>query len=148
MKEEDKIYQKFGREPGFRTPDGYFDDFIAKMHESLPAYPEKPKVPDLSRWQRIRPYVYLAAMFCGIWCMMKIFSDVSTRVSGESADVPESVVLAMSDHPTAEYVIETGYDDKSEDSYTLQTEMCEMYENIDDFKSDFERISPEGDKES
>ncbi len=114
------------------------------MHDRLPAYPEKPKVPELSRWQRLRPYVYLAAMFCGIWCMMKIFSDVSTRVSGQSQEVPESIVLAMSDHPTAEYVIESEYDDNSRESYVLQTEMCEIYDNIDDFKSDFEKTTIEG----
>ena len=37
-----------------------------------------------SFWSRVRPYVYMAAMFLGIWCMMKTFDLMR-------GDVPVSV---------------------------------------------------------
>ena len=39
-------------------------------HEIIPEV--KPSV-----WNRIRPYIYMTAMFAGIWCMMWIFNDLA-----------------------------------------------------------------------
>ncbi|MDE6287071.1 MAG: hypothetical protein K2L99_08775, partial [Muribaculaceae bacterium] len=25
-------------------------------------------------WERVRPYVYMAAMFAGVWCMLNLFT--------------------------------------------------------------------------
>ena len=64
-------------------PEGYFADFAKKMAASLPEkqIPAKRKP---TRWLRIRPYVYMAAMFAGVWCMGYLFKDLKTR-SGEIA---------------------------------------------------------------
>lgn len=70
------ILTKVDRNDGMTVPDGYFDDFAAKMMASLPEKEwESPasKVMPRSFWQKVRPYVYLAAMFMGVWCMMKMF---------------------------------------------------------------------------
>lgn len=140
MKEEDKLRQKFGQNPGFKTPERYFDDFYEQISYHLPEYPEKPRVPEMTRWQRMKPYVYLAAMFCGIWCMMKIFSDVSSRYNHTDVEVPQEVVLAMNDNATGDYVVEVESADDGNLNYTLQAEMCELYDNIEDFQSDFEYV--------
>lgn len=141
MKEEDKLHQKYGSDPGFKVPDGYFDGFYSKMKENLPEYPAKPVVPELTRWQRMKPYIYLAAMFCGIWCMMKIFSDISTRVSGAQDAVPEGVVLAMSDSETADYFVDM--EDEESDIY-IEEQVSAAYDNMADFESDFDyTLAPE-----
>lgn len=69
-----------GRNAGMTVPEDFFATFNARMAESLPQQPwekeagqSKPVILPRTRWQRIRPYVYLAAMFMGIWCMMKMF---------------------------------------------------------------------------
>lgn len=70
------ILEKVNRNDGMTVPDGYFDDFAARMAASLPEREwEKPssRVMPRSFWQKVRPYVYLAAMFMGVWCMMKMF---------------------------------------------------------------------------
>lgn len=134
MKEEDKLIGRFGRETGFKVPDGYFDSVCAKIEQDLPAYPAKPQARKLSRWERVRPYVYLAAMFCGIWCMMKVFHDISSRAAGGQDAVPESVVLAMSHPETADYLIEIEDDDYD---VGIEEEVSESYATIDDFESDF-----------
>ncbi len=44
-------------------------------------------IPPKTVWERIRPYVYMAAMFAGIWCMLKMFTlmnpaDVDLSIEG------------------------------------------------------------------
>lgn len=79
MKNQRDILSQIDRKDGLTVPDGYFESFAAKMAESLPYREEAEKPanilrPPLSLWSRVRPYVYLAAMFAGIWCMLKMFS--------------------------------------------------------------------------
>lgn len=135
MREEERLVKKFGRDAGYRMPDGYMESFQARMRQRLPDYPARPEVPQLTRWQRLRPYVYLAAMFAGIWCMMKVFYDVSERSAAGQVEVPNKVVLAMSAPETAEYVISI---DDAESSTQLEEELSEAYDNIEDFKADFD----------
>lgn len=76
MKEEkSQILEKLGKEPGFKVPEHYFDDFSKKMAESLPEINITETDDKPSMWVRVRPYIYMAAMFAGIWCMMKVFNN-------------------------------------------------------------------------
>ena len=81
MNFNDETLSKIGRDPGFRVPDGYFDDFAKRTAESLPRR-VLPQAPKPTRWQRVRPFVYLAAMFAGIWCMMQIFTGFGVKQQG------------------------------------------------------------------
>ena len=81
MRHEDQLKDKYGTDPGFRVPDGYFEELNLKIMETLPPYPEAPRKVELSLWQKVKPYVYLAAMFAGIWLMMKVFHTVTTSES-------------------------------------------------------------------
>lgn len=70
------ILSQVDHKSGLSVPPGYFDEFNKKMVDSLPVQSwevGKPVVMPRSFWQRVRPYVYMAAMFAGIWCMMKMF---------------------------------------------------------------------------
>lgn len=85
MKEENDILKKIDRRDGMTVPEGYFTEFAQRMASSLPpteyeesAGNEKPVMPR-SIWQRVRPYVYMAAMFAGVWCMMKMFSTITAN---------------------------------------------------------------------
>ncbi len=76
MKEEDSyILKKLGKDPGFKVPEHYFDDFNKRMAESLPEVKITPIASRPSMWVRVRPYIYMAAMFASIWCMMKAFDS-------------------------------------------------------------------------
>lgn len=76
--EKENILDKIGRKDGMTVPDGYFDDFQRRMEAMLPynAEAESPQKPEMPRtfWERVRPFVYMAAMFAGVWCMVKMFS--------------------------------------------------------------------------
>ncbi len=81
------ILSKINHHSGMSVPENYFDDFNAQMAAKLPEQPWERKEPRSlphSLWSTVRPYVYMAAMFMGIWCMMKTFDlmrgDVSVPV--------------------------------------------------------------------
>ncbi len=98
MKEEDKLKQRFGTDTGFRVPEGYFDRVFSEIDAKLPEHTGLRAAAPLSRWQRLKPYVYLAAMFGGIWCTMKMVSMMSdTGPEPVSLDnPPEMIAKAMS----------------------------------------------------
>lgn len=74
--EKSDILSKIGRDSGFKVPENYFDEFAKKMEEKFPEYKVIPEVKPTT-WSRIRPYIYMTAMFAGIWCMMWIFNDLA-----------------------------------------------------------------------
>ena len=76
MKEKKQdILSSIGRESGFKVPENFFEDFAARMEQELPKH----------RWNKIRPHIYMTAMFAGIWCMMWIFNDIM-KVSNNVMD--------------------------------------------------------------
>lgn len=92
MKKNSDILIKAARRDGMTVPEGFFEDFAAKMSASLPVRPEAESATERmispkTVWDRIRPYVYMAAMFAGIWCMLKMFTlmnpaDVDLSIEG------------------------------------------------------------------
>lgn len=100
MKETNDILDKVARRSGMTVPEGYFDDFVAKMSQTIAETPREQAQPEPKRtfWHRVRPYAYMAAMFAGIWCMMKMFG----MLSGPGPDLTDinnypGVVTALSD---------------------------------------------------
>lgn len=129
MRHEDKLKEKVGTTLPYRVPEGYFKSFKKGVMDSLPEYPEKPKERNISKWQRIKPYVYLAAMFVGIWCMMQVFHHIS--------NVPQR---------NANEYIATNYeldsydlyiDDSEGEDLEIQDEVTNLYASMDEFKHDF-----------
>ena len=64
---------------GMTVPEGYFADFAERMSSQLPERPEAecvqapPAVADKSLWQKVRPYVYMAALIAGMLLMLLLF---------------------------------------------------------------------------
>ncbi len=110
MKEENNILAKVGRRDGFVVPDGYFADFAAKMAELLPQRDEieKPQVaPRRTPWQACRPYIYMAAMFAGVWCMLKMFTLMAGADKEINFDNDPILAEAASDEQfVEEYVLD------------------------------------------
>ena len=82
MKHEDStLLKKYGKDPGFKVPENYFEDFNKRMAEMLPDVEITPVDVKPTMWQRIKPLVYMAAMFAGVWCMMQVFSHFTDTSS-------------------------------------------------------------------
>lgn len=123
------ILDKINRRDGLTVPEGYFEDFKRRMILSLPQRPElgaPAKAPRRSVWQRVRPYIYMAAMFGGIWCMLKLFTmitapaDVSMENNPIIADalsddefVNDYIVSDINQGDYYDQLIEDGFDPES-----------------------------------
>lgn len=81
-KEDSKILEKLGKDSGFKVPENYFADFNAKLFESLPEVKITEEVKP-TMWERVRPFVYMAAMFAGVWLMMNIFTGKKSTATME-----------------------------------------------------------------
>lgn len=132
MKAEDKIRERYGTDPGFKVPEGYFDNIYAKIATELPAKDPVVQKP-LTMWQRVRPYVYLAAMFAGIWCMMKMFHMMTVAPDISLENVPELVAEAMSKPENIDVYVPTGVVSETD----VMTQLAEEYESFDEFVDDF-----------
>ena len=85
MKNDDStLLNKYGKNPGFKVPENYFADFNKRMAEMLPDVEITPVDAKPTMWQRLKPLVYMAAMFAGVWCMMSVFSHFSNTSSLQS----------------------------------------------------------------
>lgn len=129
MRQEDKLKETAGTKLPYTVPEGYFKSLKDRVMTTLPEYPEKPKHQDLTLWQRIKPYVYLAAMFAGIWCMMQVFHRVSTT----SDQRPDEYAMAMYEPDSYDYYI----DDTNGEDLELQDEVLTLYPSFDELKRDF-----------
>ena len=133
MKQEDQLISKYGKDSGMRVPEGYFPDLERNIMASLPPYKKAERTVELSGWQRMKPYVYLAAMFCGIWLMMKVF-HTATQPMSLSLDNPPAALVEL---------LEGGFDFEPyqpTDNYDFDMEEEDLilsYDNIDDFERDF-----------
>lgn len=113
MKQQSDILEKINRKDGLTVPEGYFDNFAAQMIATLPSRDEAENpsaviLPPPTLWTRVRPYVYLAAMFAGVWCMLKMFSlMVSPSDSGSLIDSNPVLAEAIGDDSfITDYVID------------------------------------------
>lgn len=77
----EEILNKVNRREAFEEPsDQYFDDLKARVMSSIEKESNESQIqhqtvsPHRKLWVNIRPYVYMAAMFAGVWCMMNIFN--------------------------------------------------------------------------
>lgn len=100
---------------GFTVPQGYFDDFAIKMSSRLPYRQElddadaaeKERKKQSSRWYTIRPYVYMAAMFAGAWCMLKMFSLMTNKDTEINIDNYPSLTHALqNDQLVDDYLVD------------------------------------------
>lgn len=144
MKEEQNLIDKFGRKGPWTVPDGYFDSVNAEIMKKLPEYQAAPQPVTLSTWQRLKPYVYLAAMFAGIWCMMKVFHHASSMGSLSLDNPPEHIAAYVGDMDSEEIYMMMPSSLSDEE---LIDEVSESYSSFDDFEKDFGyEISPEYNK--
>lgn len=108
-KEEDYLIKKFGIEKPFKTPEGYFDSLTDRVMVGLPErsfVEEGSKVVTL--WDRVKPLVYLAAMFAGIAAMFAIAEDFvgsgeQEQVNLVSTSVEKEVLPAVYSDEAADY---------------------------------------------
>ena len=121
-KENSEILNQLGKDAGFKVPENFFADFNKRMAESLPeiTITETESKPTL--WMRVRPFVYMAAMFMGVFLMMKVFDGLSGKNGGN-----HDLTAGLVDERNVEDLIYTGNASESDFMYS------EDYLYYDDF---------------
>lgn len=121
MKEVNDILPKtltdIDHKGGETVPEGYFDTFRTQMKLSLPdrkwEYDGEPAEGEKrTLWMKVRPYVYMAAMFLGVWCMMNMFDLIRSSHSIDISNSPEMLAALGNDAFVDDYVVSDidGYD--------------------------------------
>lgn len=73
MGKEDNILRKAGTSNPFRVPDHYFENFTQELMNKLPEKEPMPLMSEPTLWERVKPWLYMTAMFCGIMLSVKTF---------------------------------------------------------------------------
>lgn len=76
MAKEDYLLNKCGKDNPFKVPEGYFDQFANQLMTELPerTFEFEPQK-KVTLWDKVKPVVYLAAMFAGIALMFAVAED-------------------------------------------------------------------------
>lgn len=86
MKEEDNILKRVGTENAFKVPEGYFGNLTSEVMNQLP---EKEKsaleVEKSTTWTRMKPWVYMAAMFIGAFLIIRVGSWTLKPEAGDAS---------------------------------------------------------------
>lgn len=112
MKEEDNIRKKTGTENPFRVPDGYFENLTSEVMNRLP---EKEKLTAVQQeptlWQKVRPWLYMTAMFIGAALIIRVASSNHTPSAEER--------MAADDTETEMEYINMAVENSMLDDYSL-----------------------------
>ena len=122
---ETMIPHTSARHSGFRVPDGYFESLTQQVMDRLPkaeaetaqASAEIITLAEPTLWQRVRPWLYLAAMFVGAAFII--------RIASPSAD-EKAAALAHEEAESQEIeYIENALDAAMMDDYSLYMYLAE-----------------------
>ena len=115
MKEEDILLKKIGKEHSFKVPEGYFENLTSEVMDKLPekekvAFKEEP----VSTWTRLKPLLYMAAMFVGAALIIRVASSDRKSVADIDVAVTEIETEVISDE-----MIDMALDRAMLDDYSL-----------------------------
>lgn len=71
MKTDSELAKQYGKKIPFKTPEGYFDNFTEQLMKQLPEK-ETVEMSEISMWERVKPWVYMVAMFCGLMFSIRV----------------------------------------------------------------------------
>lgn len=73
MDKDYKLKQKYGKTNPFKVPDGYFEQLPNDIMKQIPNTQETARPATINLWMKIKPWVYMAAMFIGMSFTIRIF---------------------------------------------------------------------------
>lgn len=103
MKEEDELLKRCGTKNPFTVPDNYFENFSKELMDKLPEKEQPATSMEITMWQRVKPWVYMAAMFCGLMFTVRVVvgppkQDTPLFSAAETEEFSDEYVEAILDH--------------------------------------------------
>lgn len=98
MKEEDILLKKLGMDNSFKVPDSYFENLTSEVMNKLPekenvVFKEEP----VSTWTRLKPLLYMAAMFVGAALIIRVASSDRKSEAGKDVAMTDIETEVVSD---------------------------------------------------
>ena len=93
MKEDTELKNRVGKENPFKVPEGYFENIVPEIMKQLPETEVQEKV-EVTMWERVKPWVYMVAMFCGLMFGLRVMMNdrpVSTSINAGDVSMTDSV---------------------------------------------------------
>jgi len=104
MGKEDNILRKVGTSNPFRVPNHYFENFTQELMNKLPEKEPIPLLEEPTLWERVKPWIYMTAMFCGIMLSVRVFvgeprkEELPMIGQAEAVNLPDEDWEIMIDH--------------------------------------------------
>lgn len=121
-----------GKQP-FRVPEGYMAGLTNQIMDRLPELPEEEEPQSVSLMDRIRPWLYLAAVFVGMGLFFRIIVDADKSVNQASLDsllvqseVSEAAVEAIDADMSADDADYLEYIEDQYNDYLLQESLTDL----------------------
>ncbi|MCF2738797.1 hypothetical protein QVN91_07275 [Bacteroides caecigallinarum] len=93
MKEDTELKNRVGKENPFKVPEGYFENIVPEIMKQLPEAEVQEEV-EVTMWERVKPWVYMVAMFCGLMFGLRVMMNdrpVSTSINAGDVSMTDSV---------------------------------------------------------
>lgn len=93
MKEDTELKNRVGKENPFKVPEGYFENIVPEIMKQLPEAEVQEEV-EVTMWERVKPWVYMVAMFCGLMFGLRVMMNdrpVSTGINAGDVSMTDSV---------------------------------------------------------
>lgn len=101
MEAKDNNLKNIPKENPFSVPNGYFEGLTAHIMEQIPKEEQQTVEIKVTMWDKVRPILYLAAMFAGLGFFFKAiaFFDNSDRLPNQTdtllvnSNVPSDITM-------------------------------------------------------
>ena len=121
-----------GKQP-FRVPEGYMAGLTNQIMDRLPELPKEEEPQSVSLMDRLRPWLYLAAVFIGMGLYFRVIVDADKSVNQASVDsllvqseVSEAAVEAIDADISADDADYLEYLEDQYNDYLLQESLTDL----------------------
>lgn len=93
MKEDTELKKKIGKENPFKVPEGYFENIVPEIMKQLPEAEAQESV-EITMWERVKPWVYMVAMFCGLMFGLRVMmmdKPVNKEMNTDNVSMTDSL---------------------------------------------------------
>lgn len=87
---DQKILEKFGNNNPFTVPEGYFEDFASNINAQIAGE-------QVTFKKLMKPWMYLAAMFVGIFLLANVFYAIHRQNINRDAELYEMYLMSQLD---------------------------------------------------
>lgn len=110
-----------GKGNPFSVPEGYFEQFTQQMMDKLPEKEPTIRIEQpTTTWQRVKPWFYLAAMFCGIMIGARhVLSPSASEMSCNTQIASKNKVVELQDQSYSEEYLEDALMNSHMDDYSV-----------------------------